>query len=481
MRKRSMLEVVELMQPAAVELFGDDADAELEVGPDVVIDNRDAAEGCLFVAIPGERADGHAFAQAAVDAGARGVLGMYSTDAKVPHILAEDSITAMSWLARGIVREERARGMISIGVTGSSGKTSTKDLMAQIFEAAGPTVAPSGSQNNEVGVPLTACRVDAETGYLISEMGARGAGHIAWLTSLVGLDVGVCLNVGRAHVGEFGGVEATAKAKSEIVADLAEDGWAVLNADDPAVAAMAEATRARIAWFGEGELTGGSLRVTARNVRMNALSQPSFELVAADDEGERTAKVALGVIGRHQVANSLAAAAAALAVGLDIDLVAAALSEAVQRSSWRMELTARDDGVLILNDAYNANPDSMAAALATAVELVHGTRREHPGARVVAVLGDMLELGPLAEELHEEAGRLAADLGVAEVFAVGDLAAQIVAGATAEGISASVRTRDDIVPALHLNPGDVVLIKGSRGVGLETVAAALAAEDGAAQ
>ncbi len=479
MRVRTMLELVELMQPAAVELFGEDADTDVELGPDVVIDNREATEGSLFVAIPGERVDGHAFAKAAVDSGARGVIGMYSTDADAPHILAEDSIAAMSWLARGIVREERARGMVSIGITGSSGKTSTKDLMAQIFEAAGPTVAPVGSQNNEVGVPLTACRVDAETQYLISEMGARGIGHISWLTSLVGLDVGVCLNVGRAHVGEFGGVEATAKAKAEIVADLAEDGWAVLNAADPVVADMASATKARVAWFGEGDVDGGDLRVTARDVTMNALSQPSFELVASDAAGERTAQVSLGVIGRHQVSNALAAAAAALAVGLDIQLVADALSEAVQRSSWRMELMPRADGVLILNDAYNANPDSMAAALATAVELVHGTRRDHPEARVIAVLGDMLELGPLAEELHEEAGRLAADLGVAEIVAVGDLASQIVAGATSEGIAARVADRNDVASSLSLKPGDVVLIKGSRGVGLETVAAELADEDGA--
>ncbi|MHA7860833.1 UDP-N-acetylmuramoyl-tripeptide--D-alanyl-D-alanine ligase [Tessaracoccus sp. Y36] len=479
MRVRTMFELVELIQPAPVELFGDDTD--VEVGPDVVIDNREATEGSLFVAIPGERADGHDYAAAAVEAGARGIIGMYGTAAEVPHILAEDSITAMSWLARGIVREERARGMVSIGITGSSGKTSTKDLMAQVFEAAGPTVAPVGSQNNEVGVPLTACRVDADTRYLISEMGARGKGHIAWLTSIVGLDVGVCLNVGRAHVGEFGGVEATAIAKSEIVADLAEDGWAVLNADDPAVAGMAAVTKARIAWFGEGQLDGGDLRVSARNVTMNALSQPSFELVARDSDGERTAQVTLGVIGRHQVPNTLAAAAAALAVGLDIELVARALSGAVQRSSWRMELIPRPDGVLVLNDSYNANPDSMAAALATAVELVHGTRGEHPGARVVAVLGDMLELGPLADDLHEEVGRLAADLGVAEVVAVGDLADRIVAGAAGEGIIARTANREEVVASLTLNPGDVVLIKGSRGVGLETVAAALAGKDGAAK
>ena len=474
MRPRLMSELVDLMQPAPVELVGEDA----VVGPAVVIDNREATEGALFVAIPGERVDGHAYAAAAVRSGAGGVMGMSVTEAPVPHILAEDSVAALSWLARGIVREARARGMVSIGVTGSSGKTSTKDLMAQVFEAAGPTVAPVGSQNNEVGVPLTACRVGDDTAYLVSELGARGVGHIAWLTSLVGLDVGVCLNVGRAHVGEFGGVEATAQAKSEIVADLAEDGWAVLNADDPAVAAMRGRTRARIAWFGEGELPAGQLRVTARDVSLNALSQAGFELVADDGAGERTAPVTLRVIGRHQVGNALAAAAAALAVGLDLGLIATALSGAAPRSNWRMELHPRADGVLILNDAYNANPDSMAVALSTAVELRQGTRAEHPDARVIAVLGDMLELGPLAPELHEELGRLAADLGISEVVAVGDLAGYVVAGAAAEGLPARVSDRENVAGSLSLGPGDVVLIKGSRGVGLETVAAELADGNG---
>ncbi|AQP49802.1 UDP-N-acetylmuramoyl-tripeptide--D-alanyl-D-alanine ligase [Tessaracoccus flavescens] len=476
MRPRMMSELVDLMQPAAVELFGDDA----QVGPDVVIDNREAGPGAVFVAIPGERVDGHRFAEAAVRSGAGGVIGMQVTEADVPHILAEDSVQALSWLARGIVREARARGLLSIGVTGSSGKTSTKDLMAQVFEAAGPTVAPAGSQNNEVGVPLTACRVDDETSFLISEMGARGVGHIAWLTSLVGLDIGVALNVGRAHVGEFGGLEVTARAKSEIVADLPADGWAVLNFDDPLVAAMRETTQARIAWFGEGELEGGDLRVTARDVTLNPLSQPSFTLHASDASAERSAGVSLSVIGRHQVSNALAAAAAALAAGLELDLIASALSGATPRSQWRMELHPRADGVLILNDAYNANPDSMAVALRTAVELAAGTRQEHPEAKVVAVLGDMLELGPLSADLHRELGRQAADAGVNELVAVGEFADDIVAGAEEEHLPARATVRDLVADSLNLGPGDVVLIKGSRGVGLETVAAELAAQDGEA-
>ncbi|MFT3887270.1 MAG: UDP-N-acetylmuramoyl-tripeptide--D-alanyl-D-alanine ligase [Arachnia sp.] len=472
----TMGELVELMQPAAVELVGDD----LPIGPDVVIDSRAVTPGALFVALPGERVDGHAFAPAAVAAGAAGVIGMSVTEADVPHILAADSVEALSWLARGLVRRARARGMLSIGVTGSSGKTSTKDLMAQVFEAAGPTVAPVGSQNNEIGVPLTACRVGADTRYLVSEMGARGIGHIAWLTSLVGLDIGVCLNIGRAHVGEFGDMHATARAKSEIVADLAPDGWAVLNADDPLVAEMADATRARVAWFGEGPLAGGDLRVTARDVVLDPLARPAFTLVATDAAGERSAPVRLGVIGRHQVSNALAAAAAALAAGLDLDAVARALSAAGPRSRWRMELTTRPDGVVVLNDAYNANPDSMAVALDTLARLAETARETRPGARAIAVLGDMLELGPDAGELHRDLGRKAAAAGVAEVVAVGTLAADVVDGATAGGAPARVADRDDVADSLTLTPGDVVLVKGSRGVGLEKVAAQLLAEDGGA-
>ena len=220
MRARRLSELVELMQPAAVEVVGDDT----VVGADVVLDNRKATPGSLFIAIPGSRVDGHSFAPQAVAAGAVAVLGNFVTEADVPHILVEDTVQGLSWLARGLVREERARGMVSLGVTGSSGKTSTKDLLAQVLEAKGTTVAPTGSQNNEIGVPLTACRIDGSTQFLVSEMGSRGVGHIEWLTSLVGLDVGIVLNIGRAHVGEFGGLERTARAKSEIITGLGAEG-----------------------------------------------------------------------------------------------------------------------------------------------------------------------------------------------------------------------------------------------------------------
>ncbi len=469
MRPRMLSELVALMRPSPVELFGDD----VMVGPDVVLDNRSATNGALFLAIPGERVDGHDYAPSAARAGAAAVMGNRATEAEVPHLLVEDTVAGLSALARGVVREARRRGLVSIGITGSSGKTSTKDLLAHVLEGAGETVAPTGSQNNEIGVPLTACRIGDQTAYLVSEMGARGIGHIAWLTSLVPLDVAVVLNVGHAHVGEFGGLEQTALAKRELVEGLDGTGWAVLNADDPRVADMREHTGARLAWFGEGELPPGDLQVAARNVAMGAFSQPRFDLVVVRNAREQSVPVQLKLVGRHQVSNALAAAAAALATGAAVEDVASRLASAEPRSSWRMELHPRSDGVLILNDSYNANPDSMAAAVRTAVELAEAQRSEHPHARVIAVLGDMLELGPLAQEAHLAIGQLAGDLGVTQLLAVGEFSAQLCEGAYRAGVEASQSHRDEIAAQLELRAGDVVLIKGSRGVGLEAVAAAL--------
>ena len=468
MRARRLSELVELMQPAAVEVVGDDT----VIGPDVVLDNREATPGSLFVAIPGSRVDGHSFAPQAVAAGAAAVLGSFVTEAEAPHILVEDTVQGLSWLARGLVREERARGMVSVGVTGSSGKTSTKDLLAQVLEARGATVAPVGSQNNEIGVPLTACRIDGSTQFLVSEMGSRGAGHIEWLTSLVGLDVGMVLNIGRAHVGEFGGIEQTARAKSEIIAGLEPGGWAVLNADDPACRAMRDETVARVAWFGEGDLPEGDLRVAARDVVCDESAKAAFTLAVTRESETVSAPVSLRVIGRHQVSNALAAAAAGLAVGMTVAEVAGALSAAESRSDWRMELVHCSRDRIVLNDAYNANPDSMAAALRTAANLIAGQRRRHPGARAVAVLGDMHELGPESEELHTEIGALAADLGIDEMLSVGEHAGIMAEAAHERGIEARVVTREE-ASRVELAPGDLLLVKGSRSVGLELVADAV--------
>ncbi len=455
------------------------ADPDALVGPDVVIDSRRATPGALFVAIPGERVDGHDFLRAAAAGGAVAALTAREVDAGLPQVVVDDPVAGLARLARHVVDRERARGLVVVGVTGSSGKTSTKDLIGQVLQGFGATVVPPGSFNNEIGAPLTACRVDADTRFLVSEMGARGIGHIRALTEVTPPDVGAVLNVGHAHVGEFGSVEGIARAKGELVEALGADGWAVLNADDPLVAAMAVRTPARIAsWSLVGEPSlrqgqGPGLSVWASDIVADDLQRFSFTLHAAGVV-EGSAPVTLGVLGRHNVANALAAATVALAAGLDPAPVADALTAARPQSRWRMELGSRADGLAILNDAYNANPDSMAAALHSVV----GLRR--PGGRVVAAVGDMLELGDDSARAHREVGELAARLGVDEVVAVGAFGNHVVDGVAAGGGRGQyLGDKDELTRHLRatLGPRDVVLVKASRGLALETVAEALAAAD----
>ncbi len=439
-------------------------DAAVVVGPDVVIDSRLAGPGCLFVALPGEHADGHDFAERAVGAGAAAVLGTRELSLDVPQLVAGDAGAALAALGTAVVADAVAGGLVTVGITGSSGKTSTKDLLAQVLATAGETVAPVGSFNNEIGVPLTATRVGRRTRYLVSEMGARGRGHIAWLCGIVPPKVGVVVNVGHAHLGEFGSVEAIAQAKGELVEAVPADGWAVLNADDRLVSGMASRTTARLATFSTaGEPAWGDLRVWATDVSTDDLQRPAFTLrVGGAATGE--APVRLLVSGTHQVGNALAAAAVALSQGLPVAGVADALGRAEARSAWRMELHERGDGLLVVNDAYNANPDSMAAALRALGSL------RRPGGRLLAVLGDMLELGPTAAHQHREVGALAASLGVDRLVAIGEYAPDLAAGFA--GSTDTVPDRDAAVAAVAdwVRPADVVLVKASRGLALETVA-----------
>lgn len=443
------------------------ASADLTVGPDVVIDSRHATAGALFVALPGERVDGHAFAVAAAANGAVAMIGSRPV-AALPTLVVEDPQQALAELAGQVVAEEAARGLVRIAITGSSGKTSTKDLVAQVLAAAGATVSPPGSFNNEIGVPLTALRIDHQTRFLVSEMGARGLGHIAWLCSFVPPTIAAVLNVGHAHLGEFGSVETIAQAKGEIVEALDEHGWAVLNADDPAVSAMAPRTSARTAFFSiEAEPDRGDLRVWAEELVPDELQRFRFALRCRGVVTGR-ATVALTGSGRHQVANAVAAAAIGLAAGLDVPTVAAALTNARASSRWRMELHHTDDGVLVVNDAYNANPDSMTAAL----HAVAGLRR--PGGRLFAVLGDMLELGDDAAAAHRAIGDLAGRLDFS-VIGVGELAQHLVDAAIEAGSEARMIPVEQAAESLRpeLSPGDVVLVKASRGLALERVAQAL--------
>lgn len=452
-------------------------DPDTRVGPDVVIDSRAATPGCLFVALPGEHADGHDFAAAAVAAGAAAVLVGRELDLAVPQLLVEDPAAGLARLGAGLVAEALAGGLVSIAITGSSGKTSTKDLAAQVLAAAGATIAPQGSQNNEIGVPLTAARLGPGTRFLVSELGARGQGHIRWLCEIVTPRVGAVINVGHAHLGEFGTVAGIAQAKGELVEVLPVDGWAVLNADDDLVAAMTSRTAARIAAFAVGaEPAFGELRVWATEISLDARQRPSFTLHAvrssSEEPDETTATVTLQVSGAHQVANALAAATIALTQGLEVTAVAEALGRAVAQSKWRMELTERADGVLVVNDAYNANPDSMTAALRALAAL------RRPGGRLLAVLGDMLELGPAAAAEHRAIGRLAAELGIDQLIVIGSHAADLAAGAEAAGLAVSIATDSAAAAAAAtawLRAADVVLVKASRGLALEAVAGQLIA------
>jgi UDP-N-acetylmuramoyl-tripeptide--D-alanyl-D-alanine ligase len=441
-------------------------DARAVVTGPVVIDSREAAPGGLFVALPGTRTDGHDFARAAVAAGAAAVLA--ARPVGVPAVLVPDVQAALGTLAAAVAR--RVPGLTIAGITGSAGKTTTKDLTAQLVETLGPTVANRGSLNNEIGHPLTVLRITGQTRYLISELSARGPGHIAALCAIAPPRLGAVLSVGHAHAGEFGGLDQVAAAKGELPAALRADGVAVLNADDPRVLAMAGATAARVVTFGRA----ADADVRARDIVTDDLGRPAFTLVTPGG----AAPVRLRLHGEHHVSNALAAAALAGELGLDVAAIAAGLSGAVARSRWRMEVTERRDGVTIVNDAYNANPESMRAALAALADMTgRGADR-----RGYAVLGEMTELGELSEKFHEEAGMLAARAGVAGLMVVGAQAAAIASGTKAvpawAGELLQVADPAAAVAALgeRLRGGDVVLVKASHSVGLQAVALALTGE-----
>ncbi|MFA1548053.1 UDP-N-acetylmuramoyl-tripeptide--D-alanyl-D-alanine ligase [Actinomadura chokoriensis] len=432
-------------------------------GP-VVVDSRAVEPGALFAALKGERADGHDFAAGALAAGAAAVLAQRSVEG--PCVVVPDVQEALGRLARGVL--ERLPDVTVIAVTGSAGKTSTKDLIGQLAGRAGPTVYPPGSFNNEIGLPLTVLRADAATRNLVLEMGARGIGHIAYLTGIARPDVGVVLNVGTAHVGEFGGRENIARAKGEIVEAVPPGGTAVLNADDPLVAAMASRTRGQVVTFGRAP----DAVVRAVEETLDEQGRARFTLVTP----EGSAPVALRLHGAHAVPNALAAAAAARAAGLAPEAIAEGLSAAVPVSRWRMEVTERADGVTVVNDAYNANPDSTRAALDV---LVHMAR----GRRAYAVLGEMAELGASSVAEHAKIGQHVARSGIAGLIVVGASAAAMAEGAgqVASWTGECVQV-DDVGAAVaalseRLAPRDVVLVKGSRVAGLERVAEALLAED----
>ncbi len=453
----------------------------------VEFDSRKVGPGGLFLALPGERVDGHDFAAAAVAAGAVAVLAAREVDAPAVLVPPADagSLATGSYLAAtdpdgsgaavlaalarlaahnvAVLSGPGRAGLTVVGVTGSSGKTSTKDLLAAVLAPLGPTVAPPGSFNNELGLPWTALRADTGTRHLVLELSARGRGHIAALCHVAQPRIGVVLNVGRAHLGEFGSPQAIAEAKGELVEALPADGVAVLNADDPAVAAMATRTRARVVTVGRSP----EATVRAEDLTL-AAGRPRFRLVAP----QGSAEVALRLVGAHHVGNALSAAAVALECGATPEGVAAALSAAGPASRWRMEVVDRADGVTVVNDAYNANPESMRAALQALAALgsgPSGPRSAHGTRRTWAVLGSMGELGDASAAAHAEVAATAAELGVDHLVTVGPT--EYGRGRPVADVAAAL----DLLRA-ELEPGDVVLVKASRAVGLDRLADALVQE-----
>jgi UDP-N-acetylmuramoyl-tripeptide--D-alanyl-D-alanine ligase len=446
------------------------------VSGSVEFDSRRVGPGGLFVAVPGERVDGHDFASAAIAAGAVGVLagrpvGVPAVIVSRPPVgarsasyaLAADTdgvgaavLAALGTLARVVVHTLSSQtGLQVVGLTGSSGKTSTKDMVAALLAPLGATVAPPGSFNNEIGHPWTALRSEVGTRHLVLELSARGPGQIRALCRVAPPSIGVVLNVGSAHLGEFGTRDAVATAKGELIEALPAAGVAVLNADDPAVAAMDRRTSARVVRFGRS----AEAAVRATDIALDGMGRPAFHLITPVGQ----AAVRLAVPGEHQVSNALAAATVALELGATPAAIAAILTRYRPVSRWRMEVTDRPDGVTVVNDAYNANPESVAAALHTLVAMC-GT-----GRRSWAVLGPLAELGEATAQAYRDIGALAGRLGVDRLVVVGEQARSMCSPAPHSVLVPDVAAALEFLHG-ELAPGDVVLVKASRAVGLERIA-----------
>ncbi|BBX16045.1 UDP-N-acetylmuramoyl-tripeptide--D-alanyl-D-alanine ligase [Mycolicibacterium duvalii] len=491
----TLAEIAEIVGGRLADITDEHA-AEVRVTGGVEFDSRAVGPGSLFLALPGARADGHDFASAAVRSGAVAVLAARPVGvpaiivepvgpppgrhAGVSGVLEHDSdgsgaavIAALARLAAAVAARLAERGLTIIGITGSSGKTSTKDLIAAVLAPLGEVIAPPGSFNNELGHPWTVLRATESTDFLVLEMSARHRGNIAALAAIAPPSVAVVLNVGTAHLGEFGSREAIAETKSELPQSVPESGVVILNADDPVVAAMAAKTRARVVRVGRSS----EFDVWADAVRLDPLARPQFTLHA----GHAQVPVALAVHGDHQVSNALCAAAVALQCGATPDQVATALAAAGPVSGHRMQVSSRPDGVTVINDAYNANPDSMAAGLKA---LAWMSRQESGKGRSVAVLGEMAELGDDAISEHDRIGRLAVRLDVSRLIVVGSgrPMSAMLHGAVMEGSWGSEATAvpdADAALALlraELRPGDVVLVKASNSAGLGALADALIAD-----
>lgn len=432
----------------------------------LVVDSRAVSPGALFVALPGERADGHRFVDAALASGAAAALVRRGWVGPGPTVEVDDPAAALLELAR---REREGLQATVVGITGSTGKTCTKDLTAAVLSERFAVAASPASFNNEVGLPLTILSATEETEVLVCEMGSRGPGHIRLLCDVARPQIGVVTNVGVAHMELFGSRAVLRDAKAELPEALPKDGAAVLNADDDVVRSYAGRTPAdTVVFFG----TSPDAEVRAAGVSLSHESGTAeFELISPGG----SAQVRLPVPGEHMVADALAAAAVGWSLGITPKEAAHGLAHAsVSRGRMQVVLV---DGIRLVDDSYNANPTSMAAALKAA-------RWMAGKSRCVAVLGYMAELGSIADEEHERIGELAARLGIEELVVVGSEARLIAMGGEREGIEPErIHLCDDVSQAIDLlpglvRPGDLVLVKASRVARLERVVEALRAGAG---
>lgn len=430
-------------------------DAQRVVSGLVQTDSRQISSGGIFFAKLGEKEDGHDYLPDALAKGATlAVVSKYQEQIDIDQVLVTDTVEALSQLASFVLERVRSGGQLKVvGITGSNGKTSTKNMLEQVLSGHGETIAPVASFNNEVGLPLTVLRLTDETKFLILEMGAAGVGSIDRLARWTKPDIGVQLKVGMAHAGEFGGIEVTEKIKSEMMPHIT--GAAILNYDDPRVRTFSF-TGKRIG-FGfaadaDFRLLSTDLSLAGTQVRFEHLNQ-RYELT-------------LKILGEHQAMNMLAALAVGNELGVSIDEAIKALSKMDMAERWRMQLIKSPKGYWVINDAYNASPDSMRAALQTLAVL------GKTGHRTIAILGQMAELGEFSNEEHDSIGRLVVRLNIDKLFVVGQQAKLIHMAASQEGSwdgeSEFIEDIGNAYEIIHerLLPGDIVLVKASNIAGL---------------
>ena len=453
----------EIARAVGGELIGED----VLVTSSVETDSRLVSQGALFVAKPGETTDGHLFVNAAAEAGAvAAIVERALADTKIAQVVVANSVEALGLLAKHVLHLIKANGNLTvIGITGSNGKTSTKNMLREVLSKFGETVAPIESFNNEVGAPISMLKTSDSTKFLVVEMGADGLGSIEYLAKMCQPDIGVILKVGLAHVGEFGNIETTFQIKSELARALSKQSKLLLNADDSYVSQMSEMSDAEVSWFG----TDSTCDVWADDISVT-LDGTIFTVHAADF----SANVRLNILGEHQVMNALAALGVAKILGLDLAIAVSALESMKLAERWRMQLMPGINGSVVINDAYNASPESMKAALQTLATI------GRQGHRTIAVLGEMAELGAYSIDQHDAIGRIAVRLNIDEVVVVGAGAKIIHMGASQEGSwDGESKFFDSSSDALHhlrglLRPGDVVLVKSSKSAELRHLGDALA-------